>query len=169
MNDGRLLVAGALVGLALAKAAQGSRGVVRTGRRLRKKIPSAVPGERPPSSPYRADGTAKDEVDEHAVHELVITTTSDGDLYSLAKAISATLAKHLKKDRFDRVRAAKAFEALAEAGARKIGWDQHEQPRAKAWQAQKIPVYYPAKVRRAASWDLFEHYVETIESLANEG
>jgi len=157
--DGRLLVLGALAGLAAASATRGggSRGAVRAARVLKKRVPPAQPGERP----------SEKDLDEHAVHDLVITTVSDGDLYPTAQNIAKMLAKHLVKDRFDRTAGAKAFEQLADSGARKIGWDQYERPRATHWSKQKLPSYYPASVRRAASWDLLDHYTELIESYAN--
>ena len=136
----------------------GSLGVVRASGTLKKVIPAAQPDERP----------IEKDLDEHAVNDLVLATTSDGDLYKNAQMINATLAKHLAKDRFSRTQGAKAFEYLADAGARKTGWDQYEQPRAKHWMDQKYPTYYPAKVRRAASWDLLDHYTEEIEELAAE-
>lgn len=111
-----------------------------------------------------ARGSAADPV---AVRELVLSTENDGDVYrQVTTPAIANLARKLAKGQFDRAKAVKMMGYVADAGARKYGWE-HVGPRRGSWMGYSLTkAPFTAADRRAAAADLLDAYMEQIESEA---
>ena len=111
-----------------------------------------------------ARGSAADPV---AVRELVLSTENDGDVYrQVTTPAIANLARKLAKGQFDRTKAVKMMGYVADAGARKYGWE-HVGPRRGSWMGYSLTkAPFTAADRRAAAAVLLGAYMEHIESEA---
>ena len=88
--------------------------------------------------------------------ELALYTINTGELYrGQAQAIIANLAKKMRQDKFDKSLAIKAFEYLAEAGA-KMYVKEFGSPDSK-WN-----VMFVKSDRTLAAEEILEHYMEEI-------
>lgn len=111
-----------------------------------------------------ARGSVADPV---AVRGLVLSTENDGDVYrQVTQPAIANLARKLAKGQFNRAKAVKMMGYVADAGARKYGWE-HVGPRRGSWMGYSLAkAPFTAADRRAAAADLLDAYMEQIESEA---
>ena len=94
--------------------------------------------------------------------ELALYTINTGNIYrGQTQAVIANLAKKMHKEQFDKALAVKAFEHVAEVGAKQYQ-KEFGTPR-QAWNKM-----FTASDRKLAAEEMLEHYMEQIEEQSKQ-
>ena len=94
--------------------------------------------------------------------ELALYTINTGNIYrGQTQAVIANLARKMKQGKFDKELAVKAFEHVAEVGAKQ--YQKEFGTPGQAWHKM-----FTASDRRLAAEEMLEHYMEQIEEQSKQ-